>query len=97
MIAVLERETPQAAPHLDRRVWVRLGSGSSRIRANCWEGASAVRRQLHQRGWICTSPSPSPDWDQYVFFVTKGPATVRRDLRGELRSLAGTEFVFEDE
>jgi hypothetical protein len=97
MIAVLERETPSAASHFDRRVWVRLGSGSSCIRAKCWQQASAVRRQLHHRGWICTSPSPSWDREEYTFFVTKGPATVRRDLRGELGSLAGTEIVFENE
>jgi hypothetical protein len=97
MIAMLERETPQAVRHFDRRVWVRLGSGSSRIRANCWERASAVRRQLHLRGWVCTSPSPSPDREEYVFFVTKGPATIRRDLRAELGTLAGTDFVIEDE
>ncbi len=97
MIAVLERETPTAAPRFDRRVWVRLGSGSSCIRANCWQQASLVRRQLHQRGWVCTSPSPNPDRDEYAFFVTKGPATVRRDLRGELGSLAGMEIVFENE
>lgn len=96
-MVLLDRETPPVAPYLDRRVRVRLGSGSSRLRANCWERASAVRRQLHQRGWICTSPSPSPDRDEFVFFVTKGPATVRRDLRAELGSLTGIELVFEDE
>jgi hypothetical protein len=97
MIAVLERETPSAAPHFNRRVWVRLGSGSSCIRAKCWQQASAVRRQLHHRGWVCTSPSPNPEREEYAFFVTKGPATVRRDLRAELESLSGMEFFFEDE
>jgi hypothetical protein len=96
MIAVLECETDRRKPAPERAVRVRLGSGSSNIRASCWEQATRLRRQLHHQGWICTSPSPNVGQGDFMFFVAKGPATVRRDLRSDLESLSEFDFVFEE-
>jgi len=96
MTALLERRMVRSALEPARMVRVRLGSGSSRIRASCWEEATRLRRRLHGRGWICTSPCPNVGQNQFTFFVAKGPATVRRDLRSDLESLSEFDFVFEE-
>jgi hypothetical protein len=96
MTAVLERGTVRSALEPAHTIRVRLRVGSSRIRARCWEQAASLRRQLHRQGWICTSPSPNVGQNEFTFFVTKGPATVRHDLRSDLESLSETEFVFEE-
>ncbi len=96
MIAVLESGMVRTAHEPARTVRVRLGSGSSRIRASCWEEATRLRRHLHRRGWICTSPCPNVGQNEFTFFVAKGPAAVRRDLRGDLESLSEIEFMFEE-
>jgi hypothetical protein len=96
MIAVLECETDRSTLEPERTVSVRLGRGSSNIRASCWEQATRLRRQLHRQGWICTSPCPKVGQSEFTFFVTKGPATVQRDLRSDLESLSEFEFVFEE-
>jgi hypothetical protein len=96
MIAVLECETDLSRLEPARTVRVRLGSGSSKIRASCWEQATRLRRQLHRQGWICTSPSPNVGQSEFMFFVAKGPATIRRDLRSDLESLSEFDFVFEE-
>jgi hypothetical protein len=96
MIAVLECGTDRSALEAESTVSVRLGAGSSNIRASCWEQATRLRGQLHRQGWICTSPCPNFGQSEFTFFVTKGPATVRRDLRSDLESLSEFEFVFEE-
>ncbi len=95
MIAVLECDTDPGTLAPESAVRVRLRAGSSDIRASCWEQATRLRRQLHRQGWICTSPSPNVGQDEFMFFVAKGPATVRRDLRRDLESLSDFDFVFE--
>jgi hypothetical protein len=96
MIAVLERGTDYSGLEPGRTVQVRLGLGSSNIGASSWEHATRLRRLLHRQGWICTSPSPSVEQREFMFFVAKGPATVRRDLRNDLESLSEFDFVFEE-
>jgi hypothetical protein len=97
MLATLEHPQPialQAPP--DHEVVVRLTKdGTTRIRATQWDVATWLRRRLHERGWICTSPSPLGEWRDYCFFVTKGPATVRRNLLNELQSMPGLQFRLE--
>ncbi len=95
MIATLESPNSSSLDLQDHPVWVRLGNGSSRIRATGWKQAAWLRRKLHDRGWMCTSPSPSIDPDDYTFFVAKGPATIRRDLQSELESFAGVRLMLE--
>ncbi len=96
MIAVLECGTDRRTLEPACTVRVRLSSGSSKIRASCWEQAARLRRQLHGQGWICTSPCPNVGQNEFTFFVAKGPATIRRDLRSDLESLSEFEFVFEE-
>jgi hypothetical protein len=96
MIAVLECGTDRSTLKPARTVRVRLGSGSSKICASCWEQATRLRRQLYRQGWICTSPSPNVGQNDFTFFVAKGPAAVRRDLRSDLESLSEIDFVFEE-
>ena len=96
MIAVLECGTHRSALESERTVKVRLGFGSSKIRASCWEQATRLRRQLHGQGWICTSPCPNVGQNEFTFFVAKGPASIRRDLRSDLESLSEFDFVFEE-
>lgn len=95
MLAVLERGAVDNSLQQTRRIEVRLGSGSTRIRASAWEQATRLRRLLHMQGWVCTSPSPNVGQKEFTFFVAKGPATVRRDLRSALESLSEFDFVFE--
>jgi hypothetical protein len=96
MIATLERQPALVAdPPRDFDVFLRLTSGTSRVRVTEWAEAAWLRRKLHDRGWVCTSPSPTPRREDYCFFVTRGPATVRRNLVAELQSLAEVNLVFE--
>ncbi len=98
MIAVLECGTDVRTLEPEHTILVRLSQGSSKIRASCWEQATRLRRQLHGQGWVCTSPCPNfgqNGQNEFTFFVTKGPATVRRDLRSDLESLSEFEFAFE--
>ena len=96
MIAVHEEGTVINSLERTRQIQVRLGSGTSRIRAGCWEQATRLRRLLHMQGWVCTSPSPNVGENEFTFFVAKGPATVRHDLRSDLESLSEFAFVFEE-
>ena len=96
MIAVLECGTDHRTLEPARTVRVRLGSGSSKIRGSGWEQATRLRRLLHRQGWICTSPSPNVGQNEFTFFVAKGPATIRRNLRNDLESLSEFDFVFEE-
>ena len=82
---------------IDLEIFVHLTNGASRIRAAEWEQATWLRRKLHQRGWVCTSPSPISERRDYCFFVTRGPATLRRNLVSELQSIPGICLVFETE
>ena len=97
MIATLEHGPHTALPaRSEREVFVRFATtGTSRVRANDWETATWLRRKLYERGWICTSPSPLGDWRDFRFFVTKGPATVRRNLRSELQSIPDLQLRLE--
>lgn len=81
----------------DSEIFVRLTSGASRIRATDWEQATRLRRKLHEQGWICTSPSPSAGQQEYCFFVSRGPATVRRNLIRDLQAIPGLGLAFETE